>query len=315
MINKFIKIQVIILFLFIHTKLNAAFENLILLRVDNKIITTFDMENEIKLNLLLNNIAATKENVLALKGKATDTLIRKRLLEIEIEKFKVEKYNVEDVIKYVDKIADNLNVTVSELKKKFKNNKISFTNYRNDVINEYKWNTLIYSIYSDQLEINPYEIQNELDRQANNSKNLIFYKLSEIEIPIRINLENSDIKNVLDTIKKNGFEFAVAKFSISASASTQGDLGWIESTKLNSNILNQIKNIKIGEVSKAIKSSESIVFLKIYDTKIEKNNVVENTSEEKIKDMIINSKKNEKLNLYSRNHFVNLKNNSVIESQ
>ena len=136
MINKFIKIHVIILFLFIHTKLNAAFENLILLRVDNKIITTFDMENEIKLNLLLNNIAATKENVYALQGKATDTLIRKRLLEIEIEKYKVEKYNTEDVIKYVDKIADNLNVTVSELKKKFKNNKIMLTNYRNDVINE-----------------------------------------------------------------------------------------------------------------------------------------------------------------------------------
>ena len=65
-----------------------------------------------------------------------------------------------------------------------------------------------------------------------------------------------------------------------------------------------------GEISEPIMRQNSILFLKINETRIEK---LDKKSISDLQKKIINQKKNELFNLYSMSHLSKLKNNSLIE--
>ena len=136
------------------------------------------------------------------------------------------------------------------------------------------------------------------------------YRLSEIEVlndNENFNKIVTDLKQKIDTL---GFENTALKFSISGSNIKQGDLGWIRSTSLSENIYKLVSSLKVGEVSKPIKQTNSILLLKLVDKKkasFEKSNF------DDLKKSLINRKKNDLFNLYSRSHLSKLKNSSFIE--
>jgi peptidyl-prolyl cis-trans isomerase SurA len=136
------------------------------------------------------------------------------------------------------------------------------------------------------------------------------YKLSEIEILINDSLENKNkIAQIQQQIKDMGFENAAMKFSISATASEGGDLGWINSKSLSEQILTIISKLKVNEISKPIITMDKLLFLKLIDKKkikIKENNL------DTIREKIINEKKNEYLQLFSNNHLSKIKNNKFI---
>ena len=65
-----------------------------------------------------------------------------------------------------------------------------------------------------------------------------------------------------------------------------------------------------GDISKPIKKQNSVLFLKINDKRISKS---ENINIVELKNNLINQKKNELFNLYSRSHLSKLQNTSLIE--
>ena len=127
------------------------------------------------------------------------------------------------------------------------------------------------------------------------------------------NNDESDKEKVLEiinSIKNEGFEKSAMKYSISITSEKKGDLGWIESKSLSPKIYSLISKMKIGEVSKPIRTQNTIVFLKVLDKRLfepEKIDLV------KLREKLINDRKNELFNLYSRSHLSKLKNTSLIE--
>ena len=68
--------------------------------------------------------------------------------------------------------------------------------------------------------------------------------------------------------------------------------------------------MKIGEISEPILSQNSLLFLKILDKRLSAPRKIDLV---KLKEDLINNKKNELFNLYSRSHLSKLKNTSLIE--
>ena len=73
--------------------------------------------------------------------------------------------------------------------------------------------------------------------------------------------------------------------------------------------IDELTKINIGEITDPIKNLESIIILKIDDIKITANQEVDI---EKIKENIIQRKREDKLSLFSRSHFSNLENSILI---
>ena len=138
------------------------------------------------------------------------------------------------------------------------------------------------------------------------------FNLSEIEIII--NNDEFDKEKILDTensIKNNGFEDTALKYSISTTSFKKGNLGWINSKSLSNQIFKVVSDMQIAEVSKPIKQQNSVLFLKLNN--VRNINVKNNQLNlAKIKQNIINQKKNNLFDLYSKSHLSKLRNTSLI---
>ena len=285
----------------------AKVENNIVLKVENEIITNFEIKNKIIATLILANQEINQPNINKLKKQALDFLIKQKLKKIELSKYNL-KVDQKKITSYLNSISLN---NINGLKEKFSNSGIDFQLFYEELEIDFLWQKYIYQVYSKKIEIDEKNINQELENLLKNQTDIEQFRISEIEISLNNDLnDQKKIINIQEQINKYGFETTAVKYSISSTASNKGDLGWLNAKSLNKKIFNLITKIKVGEVTEPLITSNSALFLKLNDKKISK---VKNINIDELKINLINRKKNELFNLYSRSLLSKLKNNSLIE--
>ena len=172
-------INLIILFFFLinnffSSKLFSEINNDIVVKVGNLIITSIDIQNEIITTLLINKRDITQENINSTKNYAIKNLINKSMKKEEVTKYEIEAYNKDDLNAYVERIAKNLNTNSAGLKKIFNQANINYESFIENHEIELLWNTLIFKIYSSQININIFEVENEIKKiQENKSEEIL----------------------------------------------------------------------------------------------------------------------------------------------
>ena len=285
-------------------ELKAQIKSYIVAKVGNSIITSLDVQNEIIMTLVLSKQEINQKNINNNKNAAIKNLIAQLIKESEIKKFKIENFNKKDLQDYVQKIEKSFQTDKRGLKKIFSQNNLNY----DSLIEKHKiallWNSLIYMIYNNQININVIEVENEVEKIKNLEN--IEYNLSEIEIS-KSEYSETKIKEILELISKEGFESTAKKISISSTAQNGGLIGWVVSDALSEKFLKKIKNTSINQITSVILNEDSFSFLKINN--IKKNQVA--LSE--LKEKILSQRKNDKLALFSRSHFISLENSILID--
>ena len=285
----------------------SATSNKILVKVGNKIITNYELKNKILTTLVLSKQNINQININKIKKQSIDSLIQKKIKQIELDKYKYE-VNQSRVDNYLKSISSN---NILEFKNIFQNNNISFDLFLEEIQIQFKWQQLILNIYSPKIEIDQANIDKEINLILEEQKSFLQYRLSEIEIPI--NNDESDktkLSDITNLINENGFEDTALKFSSSSTAERKGDLGWINSKSISKNILKIIKRLEKGEISQPIIRQGSATILKLIDIK---KSDINNLDLKKLRIDLINSKKDELFNLYSQSLLSKLKNTTLIE--
>lgn len=278
----------------------------ILISVDNKIITSYDLKNQIKTIIILSNKEINNNNITKTKNAAISNLINLTIKELEVEKFNIQ-INDDNIQNYLNKVS---NGNINNFKNIFLKNDINFERYLENVETELKWQKLVVSKFKNKIKINEKEIENLLSQSIAREKSLNDYNLSKIEIIFKT---ENDLINEIEGIKKQinnfGFEQTALNLKISNSQVENLDIGWINEKALSKKIYEAIKNLKKGEISKPVIIANSVLFLKVKDFK--KSNL-ENLNFDELKKNVINQKTNQLLNAYSKNHLSKLKNNALI---
>ena len=301
----------ILTYLFIITILSqnnsfSEIEEKILVNVDNEIITSYDLKNQIKTIIILSNRQINQNNIDKTKKIALNNLVNLMIKKIEVNKFDIQ---IEDnsVSNYLNTVS---NRDIDNLKKIFLTNNLNFESYRNNIEIELRWQKLIVSKFRNKIIIDDQEIQNLINRASNEKRRLNDYKLSKIEITFN---DKNDLKNEIETIKNEinefGFEDTALKLKASNSQINKDEIDWINEKALSGTILDAIKNLKKNEISKPIIISNSVLFLKVKD--IKKSNL-EKLNLEELKKNIVDQKTNELLSSYSKSHLSKLRNISLI---
>lgn len=279
----------------------------IIVKIDNELITSYDVKNKIITTLFLSKKELNQENINSLKKIALENLIINRLKKIELNKYDI-KSNDRQINAYLNSISSN---DIPSLEKSFEINGLDFKAYKNELDIEFKWRNLIFNKYSNKINIDPDDLIQQLPKKIEQQESSIEFNLSEIEIlSSDPNLEKEIIPQILEEIKQTGFENAVLKFSIASSSSNQGNLGWINSNSLSEDLLEIIEKLEVGEVAKPIKKNDKIIFFKLIDKKI-----ISTSSKdiENLKKELIEQKKNELFRLYSSSFLSKLRNSKLIE--
>ncbi len=309
--KRFIKIFLLTLLINFYNDSYAITTNKIIVSVENQIVSSYELKNKIKTILFLSNQNFNQKNIDLFKQQALQQLIDYKLKKSEVLKFNIQVDNNEQINNYLKNISAKYQTDKEGMKIIFKNNSLDFKLYLNEIKTEFDWQKLIYRKFGNKLALDEKEINNELNNLIKLQKNFQEYKLAEIEIPLKNNLE--DKKTILlvnNQIKEIGFEKAALKYSVSTSAIEGGNLGWINSKSLSDEILNIIKAMSVGDLSKPIIRTNTATILKLLDKKSKNINEIDL---DKLRNQIINSKKNELLSLYSNNYLSKIKNSALIE--
>ena len=298
--KQIIKILIVIIFLSIPSKSFSNINNSVIISVGNLPITYVDLIKEMKLISLLTKNTIDSSNKEQIKAIAVQSIIKRKIKEIEVKKFNIENYNKKDLETMILKASQNIGTNPEGLEKLINTNKLSFESLKKRFMIDLKWNSLIFQLYKNKIVLNTSEVEDKINSEIDKTKSQRIFLLSEIEV----NKSNDNIDKVLneifDNIKKEGFEETAKKFSISKSAEYGGNIGWINKEKLSKKIFSNIENLKIDDISKPIIFDNSIVIIKKLGEKVFDKDI------EKIKNRIIRQEKEKKLQMFSNAHFANL---------
>ena len=305
MINNFIKV---LLILFLNSGQLICLENKIITKIDNQIITAYELKNKILSSLVLAGEEINQENINKTKPLALQTLTSLKLKSNELVKYNVNVSDL-DLNNNLNSISKN---NLQNFKNKFLENNLNFELYKEDLRIELGWRKLIFNLYNKKVIINEIDLDNQM-LKIKKEKNQQFteYRLSEILVNYNTeNEKNNKINEIKKQIIKIGFENTAFKYSESFTATNKGDLGWVNSNGLSKDIARIIKDMKINDISKPINNLNNILFLKLTNKKIVE---IKNEDISEIRKKLIDNKKNELFNLYSNSHLSKLKNNANIE--
>ena len=235
----------IIFFNFFCSNYIYSFESYVVLKVNNKIITNVDIDNEyrylIALNTDLQNI--DKKKVMNI---AKDSIIREKIKEDELSKY----YDLSIKNKYIDGILNNFYKKLGmKNEKEFKiylsKYNLSFNEIKKKIEIEAAWNDLVYQKYASKLEIDEIKIKNKIKELISKNKKHNVYLISEI----LFNTENYEeiqkkYKLIEKSISESGFKNTANLYSVSDSAKLGGEIGWVDETKLSEIIKKEISKLK-----------------------------------------------------------------------
>jgi len=286
-----------------------SIENKILFKVDNEIITTIDIYEEIKFlkafNPEINNLEET-ELIEISKNSILRNIIKKIELRNVVEEFKVDDKFLSNLIisKYSKIGIDSLEKFEIYLNDKNLDIKLIKEKFTIELI----WNDYIYQKFYKKVVIDREKIKREI-LQSPQKEDQREFLLSEINFNAT---DKTDLKNkykrIISDIEKLGFKKTALKHSNSESASNGGLIGWVKEDNLNLAIKEIISELKIGQVSKPIRTSSGFIILKIEDEKVYVSKLNIN---EKVEEMI-KFKTNDQLFQFSKIYFNKIKKNMII---
>ena len=282
-------------------------DNKIILKVEDEIITNYDLKNKILSTLILSNQKINQENINKLKKQSIELLIQYKLKKVATSNF-----NYEVSFNQLNTYLNNLSSENQEiLRKKFEENNLDFQLFVDEVKTEFKWQRYIYQLYAKKIIIDESLVDKEIEKNINNDFGSEDFKLSKIEILLK-NDESDEllISEINDYLNKFGFKETKEKFGNLNSIDDSLEMDWIKKDALSEKFYNIVSNLKIGQTTKAIKFQNTAIVLKLLDkrsTKINTDNL------EKLRNNIINQKKNELFKLYSNSHLSKLRNSRYIQ--
>ena len=309
-LSKKIKLIIVICFISIlNTQNLSALENKILFKVDNEIITTIDIHEEIKFLKAFNpGINSLGDEELFEISK--NSLIRDKIKKIELMKFVKElKVNDKFLLNLIKGKFSKLNIdSIKDFEQYLKNKELNIENIREKFTIELMWNDLIYQKFSNKVIIDKDKIKNDISQNSKKKmqKELL---LSEIIFNV-VNKDDFDDKyyKILSDIEKIGFKKAALIHSNSDTASNGGLIGWIKEDNLNQSLKKIVSKLKPGQFSKPIRTSSGFIIIQVED---EKEYVSKFNLEDKV-DEVTRFKRDEQLNQFSSMYLNKLKKNLII---
>ena len=288
---------------------SIALENKILFKVEDEIITSIDIYEEIEFLKIFNpEINNLEESELLEISK--NSILKDKIKKIEIMNF-VEELKVDDkfLIRLIKSKYSRLNIdSIEKFENYLKDNDLNVKKVKEKFTIELIWNDLIFQKFNKKIVIDKDRIRKEIleNPQRKQIKELL---LSEI-------IFNASNKNeylekyekILFDIEKSGFKKAALIHSNSESSANGGIVGWVKEDNLNKNIRKVISKLQIKQISKPIRTSSGFIIIMIEDKRVSelKFNLAEKIDE------TIRFKRNDQLNQFSNIYFNKLKKDLII---
>tara|TARA_B100000989_G_scaffold32166_1_gene20514 strand:- start:1661 stop:2506 length:846 start_codon:yes stop_codon:yes gene_type:complete len=237
------------------------------MKIDNQIITNYDLEREanylVALNPSLKKI--DKKKLMAISKRS---LVKEKIRKNEILKYKnLDKKNAQ-IETVLNGLVLNLNFeNQNQFQEYLKKFNLTLDDLKEKIQIENEWKNLIYAKYFNSVKINKSDLTRKMEKMSKR-KFLIEYNLSEILFTKKKNfLIEDQIDEINESIEKIGFENTANLLSISDSSKIGGKIGWVRENNLSKEINKSLKKLKANTYSQPIRIGNNFLILKINEIK------------------------------------------------
>ena len=306
-LNKKTIILVLILLLlnnYSYSKINLQ----IVMKVNDQIITTYDLEKERSYLLALNpKLKEIAENDLLKLAKKS--IIKEMIRKSEILKYKELSLKNAQIDNILNNIIQNLNFSdLTQFENYLSDFNISINDIKEKIEIENEWKNLIYARYSKSIKIDHNFLINKIEKISEEEFSLE-YNLSEIVFTKKQNISlKEQSKKIIESIEINGFENTANLYSLTDSSKVGGRIGWVKKNNLSVEINNELENLKTNSYTNPIKIGNNYLILKINDVK----EVAVEFDKQKELDRMIMSETSKQLDKFSNIFYNKIKLNSSI---
>ena len=189
-------------------------------------------------------------------------------------------------------------------------NNVDIKKVKEKISIEIAWNDLIVKTFANEIEIDQNAISKELEKFDKKKVNNLL--LSEIIFTVN---NKNELESKYDAIKKSineiGFEETARIYSLSDSKKSGGNLGWIYKSQLSQEIIDELKDVNIGDFTKPIITSGGFLILKLNDIK---NENIQIDKDEQLKKMI-EFERERQLTRFSTLYYKRIYNNAEIDEK
>ncbi len=262
--------NLIVISIIIFSLINFSYSEInlkILMKIDNQIITNYDLEKEANYLLALNPSLKEieKEKLMTISKRS---LIKEKIRKNEILKYKTlskESAQTEAVLKNLILSLDFENQY--QFQEYLKNFNLSINDLKEKIEIENEWKSLVYAKYFNSVKIDKSDLKSKIEKM-NEKKFLVEYNLSEILFTKKKNfLIEDQIDEIKESIDKVGFENTANLFSISDSSKIGGKIGWVRENNLSKEIIKNLKKLEENSYSEPIRLGNNFLILKINEIK------------------------------------------------
>ena len=300
---------IILLFFLVSINVYADTEIKVELKINNDVITNYDLKKyEQYLTALNTNLSNLDKETLEKITK--NSIINEKIKINELEKyFDLKKEN-----NFLDNFLKEYYLRMGFKTKADFEKHLSLYDQNIEIIKEklnieLMWNQLIFDKFNNQVKINEEKIIEEINNKQKINQNILSYNLSEILFELK---KNETLQEKYELIKKSisaiGFENTASLYSISESSNSGGKIGQVDQNNISNSIYTKIKDLKSGETSEPIKVKNNFLILKINQI----NEVEKIFNFEKEVSNLIQIKRNEQLNNFSKIYLDKIKINTAI---
>ena len=261
-----------IFFIFVYINYTYSKEKFegILVSVDNEVITTFDLSERIKLVLKSLKLEDNIKNRDSVRDRVLDLLIIEKLKRKEIERSKIE-LSENELVSFTASVYNFPEDDFDKFKNFIKEEGLEIDVVLEQIKIELLWRKFSQQKFSPVISISREEIDRILKSQKKR-EGKTEYNISEIFIEEN-NSEPEETRKYIDKILiliENGssFDRIATKFSDSLNANEGGNLGWLIEENIDSQILDIVKNLNIGQIKSDIKVDDGYKIIKLNNKRI-----------------------------------------------
>ena len=276
----------------------------IIIKINNQIITNFDIQKETKYLLALNpslNNLSTKQ----IKEMSKNSLIREKIKENEILKYYKINYEDPELTKFVTNIYKRLNIgDEAEFNTYLSKFDMNINTVIKKIAIERDWNKMIFGKFKNQIIVNELKIKKNLEKKLDKSEIQTSYLISEILFQAKNEKEFEETYNdIIKAVDESSFKSAASIYSLSDSSINSGEIGWVKKNEISNSIYNELNKLNIGDITQPIKVASGFLIIYLEDVKKVEKEI--NTEEEFKK--IVTTEKNRQLNEYSIIYYKKIK--------
>ena len=173
----------LIIFLVISPLFISAKEIKIEAIIGNELITTYDIDQRIKIVELTTGKKIPKDNHKLIKNQIRELLINEEVQRIATENANI-KVSQRELNKALAKMAKDNRLKLSEFKRLIKRKKINYQNFQAQIKNSLAWHDFVYMKIRPQIKISDNEVEHYLNKGVGKKADNYKYLLEIVEISI-----------------------------------------------------------------------------------------------------------------------------------